>query len=237
MLHLLYLKEQIYLSDGYTFMQRFTLIHDGSDQGWQAAYLAFHVAAQLGAPLLVLLVDSTTDKKILARRATQIEVGGRAAGVAIGTRFVTDFSVHVVLENATDSDGLFVPHNLIPDGEAALRFLEALSCPIWVVSHEAKSHKLAVLVSDLVTDEKLISYTAVLSHRLQQALIGLIRKDEHTSTAPSDTISTWIPLSNFAPREITTALVQNDIDMLFVPASRSSLIQDLNSICVVCPFP
>jgi hypothetical protein len=218
-------------------MQRFTLIHDGSDQGWQAAYLAFHVAAQLGAPLLVLLFDSTTDKKELSRRATQIEVGGRAAGVAIGTRLLTDFSIAVVLEHATDSDGLFVPRNLIPDGKAALRFLEALSCPIWVVSHEAKFHKLAVLVSDMVTDENLISYTAVLSHRLQQALIGLTRKDKHASTPQSDIISSWIPLSNFSPREITTALDQYDIDMLFIPASRSSLIQDLDSSCVVCPFP
>ena len=218
-------------------MQRFTLIHDGSDQGWQAAYLAFHVAAQLGAPLLVLLVDSTTDKKILAQRATQVEVGGRAAGVVIGTRIVVDFSVNLVMENVAASDGLFVPRRLVPDGRTALRFLEALSCPIWVVSREAKTHKLAVLVNDLVTNAKLFSFTQALSNRLQHSLTGLISEAKLSSVSRDEAISTWIPLPDNSAREITTALDQNDIDILFVPISRSALIKDLSSNCVLCPFP
>jgi len=69
-------------------MQRFTLLHDGSPQAWQAAYLAFHIAAQLGAPLRVLLFDADDDQDMLAKNASQIEVGGHAAGVNVRT-FVT----------------------------------------------------------------------------------------------------------------------------------------------------
>jgi len=106
-------------------MQRFTLIHNGSQQGWQAAYLAFHIAAQLGAPLLVWLVDSATDKKVLAQRATQVEVGGRAAGVAIETRLVMEFPIRTLVENKSTVDGIFLPHQLIPNGETAARLLES----------------------------------------------------------------------------------------------------------------
>jgi hypothetical protein len=117
MSRLLYFKYKNDNLDGYPLMQRFTLLHDGSDQGWQAAYLAFHIAAQLGAPLFALLVGSASDEKILARNASQVEVGGRAAGLVIKTRLVTEFSVDIVEENVADSDGLFVPRRLIPDEE------------------------------------------------------------------------------------------------------------------------
>ena len=216
-------------------MQRFTLLHDGNEQGWQATYLAFHFAAQLGAPLLVLLVDPTTDPKILARRAAQVEVGGRAAGVVIESRFVTDFSETIVAANVSDTDGLFLPRRLIPDGKTALRYLEALSCPIWVVSHEAKTYRMAVLVSDLTADEKLISFTAALSQRLQHPLIGLISDEDSASTSQMDLISTWITLPNFSHNDLAVALDQQGIDLLVIPVSRSALIDTLAFNFVVYP--
>jgi len=217
-------------------MQRFTLLHDGSDQGWHATYLAFHIAAQLGAPLSVLLVDPTTDQKILARRAAQVEVGGRAAGLAIETRLVKNFSVSVVMENTSNIDGFFVPHRLVPNGKTVLGYLEALSCPIWIVAHEAKTHKMAVLVSDLTVDEKLISFTAALSLRLQQSLTGLVKEGLPNITTQINSVSAWIQLPGFSHNEIASALDQHGIDLLFVPASRASLIDTASFNCALFPF-
>ena len=129
-------------------MQRFTLIHDGSRHGWQAAYLAFYVAAQLGAPLQVLLVASDNDKNTLAKQAAQVEVGGHAAGVAIGTQLISEFSIGTVIEASGNINGLFVPHHLIPDEKTARHFLKALDCPLWLVSEESETNGTAVLVGD-----------------------------------------------------------------------------------------
>ena len=216
-------------------MQRFTLLHDGSKQGWQAAYLALHVAAQLGSPLLVLLTDLAPDPEVLIQRATQVEVGGRAAGVTIKTRQVADFSVDVVLQYATNSDGLFVPQRLIPGWKTALQYLEAFSRPLWVVSRESEMHKMAVLVDDLAADETLVNYTVTLSRRLQQSLTGLILDSESISISKSDAPNDWVSLHSINSVEINTALQQIEADLFFIPASRISLIDDLPLNYVVYP--
>jgi len=216
-------------------MQRFTLIHDGSDQGWQAAYLAFHVAAQLGAPLLVLLADPAADSETLVQRATQIEVGGRAAGVAIGTRLMTDFSVDVVTKNASGSDGLFIPRRLIPDWKSALQYLEAFSHPLWIVSTESEMHKMAILVDDFAANETLVNHTVTLARRLQQSLTGLVRVNELASIPRVDASIAWMSLPVLTPAEITVAIQQLEADLLFVPASGVSLVNELSINCVVYP--
>lgn len=220
--------------DGIPLMQRFTLIHDGSEQGWQTAYLAFHIAAQLGAPLQALLGDSA-DRESLVQSAAQVEIGGRAAGVAIETRLVTDFSLDSLIENTDAIDGLFIPHRFVPDGETAARFLEALSCPLWIVSRGPEFNKMAVLVSDLIADEKLIHYTTILSHRLQQPLVGFVQDKELFSAVQSDVEFDWELLQNFSSREIDSTIDQLNIGLFFVSASKISLINELTSNCIVFP--
>jgi hypothetical protein len=215
-------------------MQRFTLIHDGSDQGWQTAYLAFHIAAQLGAPLQALLGDSA-DGESLVQSAAQVEIGGRAAGVTIGTRLVPDFSLDSLTANMNVIDGLFIPHRLIPDGETATHFLETLSCPLWIVSQGPEIHKMAVLVSDLVADEKLIHYTTALAHRLQQSLTGLVRAEQLASMMHSDLNLEWEPFPSFSSREITSTINRLDINLFFVSVSNAPLIDDISSNCVIFP--
>lgn len=216
-------------------MQRFTLIHDGSNQGWQTAYLAFRIAARLGAPLLALLVDPATDGKNLTRRAAQVEVGGRAAELVITTRFVTDHSVRVLVENSAGSDGLFVPRNLIPDSETAQRFLQALSCPLWVISQEAELRDMAVLVADFVTEEGLINYTTALSRRIQQSLIGLVHASELALIPNDGDALTWMPLADFTDAEITAAVAQLDANLLFLSDTHVSMFSGLLMNCVFYP--
>ena len=215
-------------------MQRFTLIHDGSDQGWQAAYLAFHIAAQLGAPLLVLLVNSGTDKKALAQRAKQVEVGARAAGVAVETRLMTEFSIETLVASTSALDGLFVPRRLVPDGETVARFLEALSCPLWIVSKDTETYEMAVLVDDFSADEWLIRYTTALAYRTQQTLTGFIRESELNLAPKTDAIQ-WVPLGDVSLVEINAAMKPLDISLLFIPHAHISLMERLSMNCVALP--
>lgn len=221
--------------DGYLLMQRFTLIHDGSEQGWQAAYLAFHIAVQLGAPLRVLMVDSTIDKKILAQRATEVGVGGRAAGVAVETRLVTEFSVDVLTENTNAMDGIFIPKRFIPDGKTAEVFLEAVSCPIWIVSKGAERREMAVLVDNLAANQDLVNETQVLANRIKQPLTGIVREREFNLPSNSDSSINWIPLTEFSAEEIAATLSQIGTGLLVIPVSLAFLIDTLPINCVVFP--
>lgn len=216
-------------------MQRFTLIHDGSNQGWQAAYLSYHIAAQLGAPLLALLVDPQNDKKILAQRASEVETGGHAAGVVMETRLVTNFTVDILFDDIEPIDGLFIPQRFVPDEKTAARFLEAVSCPLWIVSKDAEINEMAVLVDDLTASEKLINYTFALSTRIQQSLTGLVRENELAFTPRTNAAISWLPLHDFSPPEITATLNQLDAGLLFIPVADIALISKLSVNCVIFP--
>lgn len=216
-------------------MQHFTVIHDGSDQGWQAAYLAFYISALLGAPLRALLTESSTDKKAHVQRATQVEVGARAAGVAVESRLITKFSVTDVVENSNNSDGLFVPRHLILDEETARRFLEALSCPLWLVSIESEMSGVAVLIGDPASDETLFRYATTLSNRIQLPLTGFVHNNEHPLISKSNPDIPWQVLSDWTPAEIAVALKQVKASLLFLSVSHFSLTDKLPINCVVYP--
>jgi hypothetical protein len=212
-------------------MQQFTLIHDGSDQAWQTAYLAFHIANQLGAPLLAFLFDPNKDNLTLTQRAAQIEVGGRAAGVVIETQILSDYSLEAVTAYSKESNGIFIPHRLLPDELTTSHYLEILSKPLWIVSGGSEVHNAAVLVTDFRADEQLINDTITLAQRTELSLTRVIREKEPATTAIS-----WISVADFSPEQITAALNQHQISLLFVPASAISLVADLSINCVVYPF-
>lgn len=216
-------------------MQHFSVIHDGSDQGWQAAYLAFHMAARLGAPLRALLTESPAEKKAHAQRATQIEVGGRAAGVAVESRLITDFSVANIVENCKGTNGLFVPRRLIPDEKTAHRFLRALSCPLWLVSMESAMDGMVMLIGDYASDEALIHYAMTLSGRIQLPLTGLVQQNEFPSISKSNPDIIWQPIPDLTPLAIATALKQVNASLLFLSIAYFSLADELPINCVIYP--
>lgn len=216
-------------------MQRYTLLHDGSNLGWQAAYLAFHLSARLGAPLLVLLDEPAIDSAMIAQRATQVEVGGRAAGLVIRTRLVTDFTVDTVAEYAAGNNGLIVPRHLIQEEKVPLLFLETLSCPLWVVTMESEMRNLATLVNNPATDKHLVDYSASLAQRLQESLVGLASQSNIDSLSQIYTTLPWHQLPDFSPAKIAEVLDRLDIDILFLPFSHLSLATELPISCVIHP--
>lgn len=193
------------------------------------------MAARLGAPLLALLDGSKTDKEHLGTSAREVKVGARAAGVAIETRFVTDFSPDVVRRHGPDTNGLFVPYHLIVDEDSARRYLEVLSCPLWIIKEEAAPNKIAVLVNDLDKDAGLVHYATILAHRLSQSLRGIINENELRSAVEQDQTVSWIPLSDASQSSITSVLSQMASSLLVMPAVNISLVLATSSNCVVFP--
>lgn len=212
-------------------MQRFTLIHDGSSQAWQTAYLAFHVSARLGARLQVLLVGASADPQI----RSQIAVGGRAAGVVLETRVLKRFSLESVTQKIDMINGLFLPSRLLADNEMVGDLLEALACPLWIVSEEPQTREMAVLVESLVEDADLIAYASLLAQRLGDTLTGLILGNAAPPDFPSEASLTWLPVPDFSLSRIALALDQLQADLLCVKPSRFPQARELGRSCVVYP--
>ena len=215
-------------------MQRFLLVLDGSEQGWQAAYRAFHVTARLGAYLHVLVIDSVVNESLLAQRANQVKIGGHAAGISIETQLIKEFSLNTLRKNIKDIAGLFIPSGLIPDDKVAKQFLNALSCPLWIISTESEIRKMGVLVDDPDQSKNLISYSKSLSRRIKKPLTGFVIGNQ--LKAKSFGISTrWIPVVKMTWSEINTILNELEVDMLFLPYSLVNLINVLTVNCVIYP--
>lgn len=217
-------------------MQRFTLLHDGSAQGWHATYLAFYIAARFGAPLQVLHVRSEEETEALNDTAAHIETGAHAAEVVIETHLLTDFSIDSLKKHITSVDGLFLPPRLLPDREAVLSFLEAFSCPLWVVPFEAQPMDVGILVNDPLKESRLISYAKTLSNRLEQSFIALVLDEQFDSTLrPELSGIKWKSLQEFSPSQINEALEQLQIGLLLLPESNISLSKRLNCNHVIHP--
>lgn len=217
-------------------MQRFTLLHDGSAQGWQATYLAFHIAAGLGAPLQVLIDDSISNEETPQQRAAHVETGGRAADVTIESHVLPDLSVDTLKQQITVVDGLIIPRTLLSNVDAIPVYLAAFSCPLWIVSTKSEIAEMAVIVKNLIKENQLIAYTKMLSQRLQQSLTGFVLKDELDQARGSELAPlTWVPVSDFSPLEFTSTLEVFKVNLLFLPLSSVDLIDRLSCNYVVYP--
>ena len=198
--------------------------------------MAFHVTTILGAPLQVFHIDSNNDREALALRAAHVETGGHAAGVAIETHLLSDYSLDTLKENITAIDGFFIPQRLITDGETVALYLDAFSCPLWIVSKETKLEDAVVLVNDPTRDTQLISYVKTLSSRLQQSLTALVldEKFEATLKLKSSGLK-WMALPTFSKDAITHALERLQARLLFISSLNISMIGDLPGNHVICP--
>ena len=217
-------------------MQRFVVVHDGSFQGWQTTYLAFHLATRLGAILQVLLLDSNNDQQKLDEITNHVEIGGRAAGLTIEIQPVLDFSPKTLRKNIGATDGLFAPRRLIPDGKSVAPFLEALSCPLWIVSKSSELHEMIVLVENSSRDNQLITYTTTLSQRIQQPITGLITEGEFAITSASQLSTfTWKSIPSLSSVDVFTALRQLNAGLLFISPVHAGMLKDLPCNCVIFP--
>ncbi len=214
-------------------MQQFTVIHDGSTRGWRAAYLAFHVAARLGAPLQVLIVDREDNQDSSTQKAAQIEIGGRAAGLAIETRIVTVSALDTALSHTPVVNGLFIPRHLVAGDSSIAHLLAVMSCPLWIVSEETEVRRMAVLINDLAEDEDLVAYAVSLSQRMGETLTCLVIGDSPPPTTRSTPNLSWISLPQFSAPVIISAVESHNIDLLILRPPNYSLVEEISCSCVV----
>jgi len=216
-------------------MQDFALLHDGSKSGWQATFLAFHVAARLGAPLQIYL-KLAKRKEVLKERITQVEAGARAADVSIELLVVNDFSLTSIGRLLKAPDGLFLPQRFVPDGRAALQVIKNLSTPLWIVSRKLEILHMAALVNDSAKDVAMMAYSRAFARRLQEQLTVIIKENSRNLARQQKTpFLHLMHLPSLTKLNIIHALRNLNSDLLFIPASKAGLIHALPCNCVLYP--
>ena len=219
-----------------TFLiQRFTLLHDGSAQSWPATYLAFHITARLGALLNVLMMPSADGRVSFETQASDIQVGGRAAGIEVTIQRVDDQSPAALREFLLPTDSLLVPSHLAPDGNSVQALLKMATCPIWVLSGEMEIRKLAFIANRFAAEQSSVRYATMLSQRLQNPLTIIIQSDQLPLTEERDHSLTWFPLTSYSTHDIKTALTEIAPSLFFIPVSQAHLIGQVFINCVVYP--
>jgi hypothetical protein len=96
---------------------------------------------------------------------------------------------------------------------------------------------MAVLLSDPQLDEGLLRYSTTLSRRMQQSLTGIVREGGFNPIVQEEAGFSLKQVPALSPHEISAALKQLKIDLLFVSTSNAALIEDLNMNFVVYPVP
>lgn len=217
-------------------MKKLVLLHDGNINEQHATYLALHVAARLGALFKVFLFSSQRDGKPLAQIGAQIETAGRAANVSIEITMLTEFSVGILKKQLRSADGIFASRRLIPDGKTAASFLEAFSCPLWVVADKSELGEIALLIPNPAKEKSLLRNTKTLSRRLQKQLTIFFKADDPLSMTVTELQSAnWTPISSTSSRRIRTLVEKYHIGLLFISPANIALLGKMDCTCVIYP--
>jgi len=139
------------------------------------------------------------------------------------------------MESSLDSNGFFMPQSLVLDEKIALRYLELIPCPLWIISKESELQRTVLLVSDLAADAALIDLTTNLANRIKRPLTGFIRESEINLLPESSAEITWLPLTDFSPIGIEASINRLGESLLFLSARNFPLVRWLHMNCVFYP--
>jgi hypothetical protein len=219
---------KFYDSHRKSFMQQFTVLHDGTQLGWQTVYYAFHFAARLGAPTHVyLLGDQEQDE-------SQVGMTGRAAGVSLTTSHMDQFSLEVLAAAAGESDGLFLPRSSISNKDSVLYLVESSNRPVWVVSRESGLQSLAVLVDDKGAAGGHFIFAWRLAQRIQKKVIALSMQAKLPNLGDNQKII-WRILTDNSNSEIIKNFEEVGAGFLFIPLAYLDLVRNSSINLVIIP--
>lgn len=128
-------------------MQHLMVILDNSADVWQAAYTAYDVAARSGASLVGVLVTDEGSHARALQTLRKFEMGARAAGVRVTTREITVSLSGYLKTHSAEMDGVFISRTSLNSPHAFDDLLNALSCPLWIVSTQRPIRRLLAIES------------------------------------------------------------------------------------------
>jgi hypothetical protein len=221
--------------------QRLTVIHDGSGQGWQAVYVAFHVAARLHASLLAISLANSNNRESSAERILKMGVGARAAGLTLRTGTIHELTVEAIEAQARGSGALLLPKDLFRAAGLVPALVEALACPVWLISREHEIRRLGVVLNGPASAGGALHYASTLAFRWNQPLICLTSEaglSKYPRTIKSVDLK-WKVLGDLSAPAIQQQVSEKHIDLVLFNTSQTLLSHEFaratTASLVLCP--
>jgi nucleotide-binding universal stress UspA family protein len=217
-------------------MQKIAAIHDGNTQGWETVYLAIHVAARMGASLLVLTLVGGEAEASSSGQAEKILTGARAAGLSAETSVLEQLSPEAILQKAGEPYMLMLPKDLAR-GDGLLEQLSAkIACPIWVVTAKYEIRQLGAWL-ERPDQGTAVRYATALARRLGQPLVLFAELQPETPPAESDIVIRTV--GEISGEELAEQVSREQIDMLIFGAQQVPIFEKcmemLDCILALCP--
>jgi len=217
-------------------MQTVVAIHDGTSQGWETAYLAFHVAARLVTSLLILSLPVDQEGYSLSEQSEKILTGGRAAGLTVETRGIEGMTAEHISRQAPDIYALLVPKNLPTDENLLIDLTRKLSCPIWLVGRKYEIRQLGVWLQ-AATQTLASRHTTAMARRLGQRVVYFTAHSQAPDSLDPEVI--WKPVEDASPQALAKQVEIMHVDMLIFDSEATLLFQKCKSLldCVLALYP
>jgi hypothetical protein len=217
-------------------MQIIAAIHDGSSQGWETVYLAIHLAARLGASLLVLELPSGESGSSASEQSEKIHTAAHAAGLQADTQAIAGPSLAEIIEKTGESYVLMLPKGLAVQDNLLVELAGGLTCPIWVITYKYEIRRLGAWL-DPDGKGPALGCSSALSRRLEQPLV--LFAEHFTETSAPDAAVLVRALGEITPEQLAEQASHEHIDLLSFGAPQFSFFQQcleiMDCVLALCP--
>lgn len=217
-------------------MQKIAVIHDGNTQGWETVYLAIHVAARMGASLLVLTLADGEAEGSASGQAEKIHTGARAAGLSAEIGVLGQLTPEEILQKAGEPYVLMLPKDLARAEGLLVELSAKIACPIWVVTAKYEIRQLGAWFEP-PDQGPVVRYATTLARRLGQPLVLFAERPPDTPLAEADIVIRAV--GEISEEELVEQVSRERIDMLVFGAQQVPVFEKcmemLDCILALCP--
>lgn len=220
-------------------MQQLMVVIDANPASWQAAYMAFHLAARWKVHLTgAVVIDPLRPEQTHATRS-EFETGARAAQIEYDS-FLLDGMVSLADAISANLNGLFLgrpsPHGWLHEDVLLRQILSSAPCPTWVVPERREIHQVLALLEPGPRGAGVRAFAEYLERR-GSTVIEYLAVTDASSPAPAE------PARLTDPTDVEHVLLTaaaRQADLLVIPKPGGllpvwELCQRAACRVVVCP--
>lgn len=227
-------------------MKNILVILDDSPGSRKAAYMAYEVAARLGARLVGASLFASQSQQKAEQNLRDFKIGARAATVNVSGDYFPSLADALLAFNNLPIDAVFSSRDSLADDDLLSDWWTQASCPLWIVPSQREISRLLVVYDGSAGAAAALALALNLSSRWKVNLKLLVTTqgvllDELLPEQGRQSAQIMLEL---APGSDVEAIMQrvaaNNVDLVFMgrPATQDALrqtVQQAHGLLAICP--
>ncbi|MEJ2710268.1 MAG: universal stress protein [Anaerolineales bacterium] len=227
-------------------MKNILVILDDSPGSRKAAYMAYEVAARLGARLVGAALFASQSQHKAEQNLRDFEVGARAATVNVSGDYFPSLADALLAFNNLPIDAVFSGRDSLADDDLLSDWWTQASCPLWIIPSQRQISRSLVIYDGSPGAAAALALALNLSSRWKVNLKLLVTTqgvllDELLPEQGRQSAQIMLELSpGMDLGDIFHQVEDENVDLLFVgrPASPDALretVRQANGLLAICP--